>query len=198
VAADEDTGDERYRLDVMAGSVAGAVSCAGGWLFDRAFNGWDVTVFVAACPDDVRPLHVLGAKAVDLESGLSGPERRPAALSVSADLYAADERVRRTVRNALRRRTAEITVWGGERPPELRRCLEPVHHRLSSAACTYKLHALGVAGVHVDVVDAVETLGRVQRNPRVAQENLRIERSGSEDAGATLRTLSACVSTPGF
>ncbi|HEY9266306.1 MAG TPA: hypothetical protein VIQ11_17045, partial [Mycobacterium sp.] len=163
--ADEDTGDERYRLDVMVGSVTEAVSCAGGWLFDRAFNGWDVTVFVAACPGDVRPLHVLGAKAVDLEAALSGPERRPAALSVSAELYAANERVRRVVRNALRRRAAEITVWGGRRPPELRRRIEPVHHQLSTAACTYKLHALGAAGVHVNVVDGVETLGRAQRNP---------------------------------
>lgn len=194
--ADEDTGDERYRLDVMVGSVTEAVSCAGGWLFDRAFNGWDVTVFVAACPDDIRPLHVLGAKAVDLEAGL-GPERLPAALSVSAGLYAADERVRRTVRNALRRRTAEITVWGSGRTPELLRCLEPVHHQLSSAARTYKLHALGVAGVHVNVVGAVETLGRAQRNLRVAQDNLCVERSVREDAGAVLRELSACVSTPG-
>ena len=197
MAADEDTGNERYRLDVMAGSVTHAVSCAGGWLFDRAFNGWDITVFIAACPGDVRPLHVLGAKAVDLESALSGPERLPAALSVSAELYAADERVRCAVGNAFRRRTAEITVWGGRRPPELRRCIEPVHHQLSTAACIYNLHALRVAGVHVNPVDAVEILGRAQRNPRVLSDNLCVQPAARDDAGAILRRVNAGASTPG-
>jgi hypothetical protein len=59
------------------------------------------------------------------------------------------------------------------------------------------MHALGAAGVYVDVVDAVETLGRAQRNPRVAQDNLCIQRSAGEDVGSILRKLNARVSTPG-
>ena len=50
----------RYRLDVVAADVADVVRFAGGWLFDRAMAGWDVTVLVADHPDE-RPLRILGA-----------------------------------------------------------------------------------------------------------------------------------------
>ena len=56
----------RYRLDVVAADVADVVKFAGGWLFDRAMAGWDVTVLVADHPDE-RPLQILGAQIVDLE-----------------------------------------------------------------------------------------------------------------------------------
>src|SRR3546814_1101974 len=36
--------DMRYRLDVVAPTVAEVVRNAGGWLVDRAMAGWDVTV----------------------------------------------------------------------------------------------------------------------------------------------------------
>ena len=36
----------RYRLDLVAASVADVVTCAGGWLCDRVMAGWDVTVLV--------------------------------------------------------------------------------------------------------------------------------------------------------
>ena len=36
----------RYRLDVVAGSVVDVVRFAGGWLFDRAMAGWDVSVLL--------------------------------------------------------------------------------------------------------------------------------------------------------
>ena len=45
----------RYRLDVVAADVADVVKFAGGWLFDRAMAGWDVTVLLVDHPDE-RPL----------------------------------------------------------------------------------------------------------------------------------------------
>ncbi|MBV9351060.1 MAG: hypothetical protein JOZ23_05930, partial [Mycobacterium sp.] len=60
----------RYRLDVVAADVIDVVKFAGGWLFDRAMAGWDVTVLVADHPDD-RPLKVLGAQTLDLEFALA-------------------------------------------------------------------------------------------------------------------------------
>ena len=104
---------------------------------DRAMAGWDVTVLVAA-HDDVRPLQILGVKSVDLELALDGPERSPAALSVAADLYVAEERVRHVVGKALKRETPEITIWGRHRPFELNRRVASVHHQLSSAAAFSK------------------------------------------------------------
>jgi hypothetical protein len=37
----------RYRLDVVAATVADAVAAAGGWMFDRVMAGWDVRVMLA-------------------------------------------------------------------------------------------------------------------------------------------------------
>ncbi len=44
----------RYRLDIVAPSVAEAVRHAGGWIFDRVMAGWDVNVLLAQ-PGDTRP-----------------------------------------------------------------------------------------------------------------------------------------------
>src|SRR6201999_4509172 len=44
----------RYRLDVVAADVADVVKFAGGWLFDRAMAGWDVTVLLVDHPENVR------------------------------------------------------------------------------------------------------------------------------------------------
>ena len=41
----EDT--DRYRLHVVATSIADVVTSIGGLIFDRAMAGWDVTVAVA-------------------------------------------------------------------------------------------------------------------------------------------------------
>jgi hypothetical protein len=54
-----------YQLDVVASDVTDIVRSAGGWLFDRARGGWEVTAFV---PEDCdpRPLHILGVKTLSL------------------------------------------------------------------------------------------------------------------------------------
>ena len=67
----------RYRLDVIAVSALDVVQSAGGWLYDRAMAGWQVTVLL---PDgsDARSLRILGVQALDLEDRLAamGPARR--------------------------------------------------------------------------------------------------------------------------
>jgi hypothetical protein len=51
----------RYRLDVVASSVVDVVRFAGGWLFDRAMAGWDVSVLLTDLADhpDGRPVQAL-------------------------------------------------------------------------------------------------------------------------------------------
>ena len=83
----------RYRLDVVAPTVLDAVQYAGGWVYDRVMAGWDVTVLVAN-DDDVRPLKILGADTLDLESVLE---------DVGGTAASADRRGRR---GSLRSRSA--------------------------------------------------------------------------------------------
>jgi hypothetical protein len=144
----------RYRLDVVAASVVDVVSFAGGWLFDRAMAGWDVTVLLldhsADHPDD-RPLQILGVQTLDREDALatidSGVETRPRpqALAAAADLFGCDPRVRRGVLQALDHGVTEVTLWGETWPAELDDSVGLVQHRLSTAAQTFKAEALAAA-----------------------------------------------------
>ncbi len=133
----------RYRLDVVAASVADVVAFAGGWLFDRVMAGWDVTVLVAG-EEDVRPIHILGADTLDLETALAmwAERPRPHTLAVSADLFASDPRIRTGVLDALDHGTTEVTLWGETWPPELDRTVDSVQHPLSAAARAFKAQAL--------------------------------------------------------
>ena len=60
-----DTSDP-YRLDVIAPGIVDAVSLIGGWVFDRAMAGWQVT-FVLPDADLSAELsaRVLGAEVAD-------------------------------------------------------------------------------------------------------------------------------------
>jgi hypothetical protein len=142
--------DMRYRLDVVASSVIDVVRFAGGWLFDRAMAGWDVTVLVADHPD-VRPLQILGAQTLDLEEVLgaidSGAETRarPQALAAAADLFGCDSRVRQGVLQALDHGVTEVTLWGDSWPSELDDSVGLVQHQLSTAAQIFKARALAAA-----------------------------------------------------
>lgn len=133
----------RYRLDVVAPSVAEAVRAAGGWMFDRVMAGWDVRVLVSDGRDD-RALQILGADGADLESALQLGERgeHPHALAVAAELYGSDARVRAGVRRALEHGQTEVTLWGEHRPSDLDRNVDPVVHQLSVAARAFKAQAL--------------------------------------------------------
>lgn len=148
----------RYRLDVVAASVADVVTCAGGWLCDRVMAGWDVTVLVGG-HDDLRPIHVLGADTLNLESALAmwAHRPRPHTLAVSMDLVASDSRIRRGVLEALDHGTTEVTLWGENWPAELNRTIGCVEHRLSAAARAFKAQALGALPRPAGSVGSAET-----------------------------------------
>jgi hypothetical protein len=134
----------RYRLDVVAPSVEGAVRAAGGWMFDRVMAGWDVRVLVDAGDDD-RALQILGVDTGDLEDALeSGPDgRHPNALAVAADMYGRDIRIREGVRQAIESGQTEVTLWGEDWPADLNLgSVDSVEHRLSVAARAFKAQAL--------------------------------------------------------
>lgn len=136
----------RYRLDVVAPTVLDAVRFAGGWIYDRVMAGWDVTVLVGR-DEDVRPLQVLGARTLDLESVLESWQERPhpQTVAVAADLFGRDERVRRGVLGALDQGATEVTLWGATLPAELGSSVDSVEHRLSAAARAFKAQALAAA-----------------------------------------------------
>ena len=148
----------RYRLDVIATSVVDVVRFAGGWLFDRAMAGWDVTVLVADHPDD-RPLQILGVQVLDLEDALAAVETRPRpqALAVAADLFGCDPRVRQGVLQALDHGVTEVTLWGETWPAELDDSVGLVQHRLSMAAKIFKAQALAAAAVPHGSIGYLET-----------------------------------------
>jgi hypothetical protein len=162
----------RYRLDVVAPSVAEVVLHAGGWLFDRVMAGWDVTVFVADHPDD-RALQILGAEPLDLETGLASMESRPhpQTLAVATELFARDARVRQSVLAALEHGLTEVTLWGDTWPTELDDSVDSVRHELSAAARAFKAQALAAAAVAQASVGATETfrIGMMAR-PSVAAD----------------------------
>ena len=67
-------GPEHYRVDVVAHSVADVVRCAGGWIFDRAMQGWAVNVVVPQ-PCETRAIEILGATVNEpLSPGHSAPQ----------------------------------------------------------------------------------------------------------------------------
>jgi len=101
--------DFKFRLNVVAPTVADVVSCVGGWLVDRAMMGWDIKVLIAQTTQDFRPLNILGVTPLSLETVLDGRTRLPICdgISVAADLYFGDGRVRRHVLRRLHRRQSE-------------------------------------------------------------------------------------------
>lgn len=153
----------RYRLDVVAASVVDVVRFAGGWLFDRAMAGWDVTVLLTEADHrDSRPLQILGARTLDLEDALAAAESRPRpqALAAAADLFGCDPRVRQGLLQALDQGVTEVTLWGETWPAELDDSVGLVQHRLSMAAATFKARALAAAAAPrgpVGDTEAVET-----------------------------------------
>ena len=137
----------RYRLDVVAPSVAEVVRNAGGWLVDRVMAGWDVTVMITG-DDDIRPLQILGVDTADLETAMQLWEERPhpQTVAVAADLFVSDERVREGVLGAMDQGLTEVTLWGDSWPEELDNTVDLVQHELSAAARAFKAQALAAAG----------------------------------------------------
>ena len=147
----------RYRLDVVAASAVDVVQSAGGWLYDRAMAGWEVTVLLPrGC--DSRPLRILGVRAADLEPELAGLGAGSTSLAVSAQAFTADARLRDMVLESLDNRLIEVALWGEGWPPVVNRATTRAQHLLSGAARMFKGYALAAAGIPGATVDATETL----------------------------------------
>lgn len=147
----------RYRLDVVAANAVDVVQSAGGWLYDRAMAGWEVTVLLPrGC--DTRPLRILGVRAAELEPELAGLGTGSTSLAVSAEVFTADARVRDAVLESLDNRLIEVALWGEGWPLGVNRATTRAQHLLSAAARMFKGYALAAAGIPGATVDATETL----------------------------------------
>lgn len=141
-------GSEKYRLDVIASDAADVVCSVGGWLYDRVRAGWDVTVLLPQRCDS-RPLQILGMQSSPLDPRALPVSAEHAArgLAVSAQMYAADARIKQAVLSALDRWMTEVTLWQDDWPLAIGHRTTPVQHVLSSAARAFKHHALAAAGI---------------------------------------------------
>jgi hypothetical protein len=137
---------DRYRLHVVATSIADVVASIGGLIFDRAMAGWDVTVAVAGDVEGQadRALRILGARVATAAATESAP--RPHVFAVASDVFAANEPVRRLALAARQDDAAEVLLWGRRRPPNLDGRFVPARHRPSAAAQVFKSHALAAPG----------------------------------------------------
>lgn len=177
----------QHQVDVMASNINDVVTCAGGWLFDQSMAGWTVTVLLPMhIHQDLRPLHILGANAVDLEATLAGPQRSPAALSVAADLYVSDKQVRRCVRAAISGGVPQVISWGPHWSMERNRRFSYLHHELSSAAVVFKSHALEAAGIEEGSVAIAETF-RTGLHTRRYSTGLTLDRRSQATTATTTR-----------
>jgi hypothetical protein len=146
----------KYRLEVRARDVSDVVRSAGGWLFDRAMAGWDVTVVLTG-GGDVRPLQILGVNTApqELDDDPAAP-RRAHALAVSSAVAATDPQTRDDVLRPLKRGVTEVTLWGDSWPVALESGAAPVEHVLSGAARAFKAQALAALG-SAEPIGPVET-----------------------------------------
>ncbi|OBH85512.1 hypothetical protein A5681_17320 [Mycobacterium scrofulaceum] len=152
----------RYRLDVIAASALDVVQSAGGWLYDRAMAGWQVTVLLPG-GGDARSLRILGVHALDVEEYFAamGPGATSESLAVSAEAFAADARVRDRVLESLDDRMTEVALWGRAPtgwPLRVDRGMARAQYALSAAARRFKGHALAAAGIDCPTVYSTETL----------------------------------------
>jgi hypothetical protein len=152
------TNHTRCRLDVIATSVAEVAQSAGGWLFDRAMAGWEITVLVDELRESPLPLQILGAEVVDLDATAQragGRRARPAALAVAADLYGGNSRIQQSTRSAVESGRIEVTMWGKTHSVETI-CTGYLEYRPSVAARAFKARALAAAGLPADAHPTVE------------------------------------------
>jgi hypothetical protein len=144
----------KSRVAVIGRDAAEVVRFSGGWMFDQALAGWDVNVLTL---DDgnLRPLRILGASPHDLAPllvpGVAVGQCLHAVV-VPADLYHAEEGIRRIARNAMEAGSAELLLWDEDLIPDLGLVRQsagpvPVRHRLSIAARAFKAQALAAARV---------------------------------------------------
>ncbi len=143
----------RYRVAVVAASVAEAVRAAGGSAFDRSLSGWDVAVFVD--DEDVHPVRILGGQLARLDDladvTASAP---PDVVIVSAATHADDGRVGAFVEAVLEAGRVPVMFW--DSVPSI----DGVALELSAAARAFKARALAAAGAMGEAVESVERFRR--------------------------------------
>jgi hypothetical protein len=165
--------DVRYRIVVLSPDVVDVVRAAGGWLFDRAWAGCEVTALVAD-PDDDRSLQILGVTAFDVETALTSEVRNvaPDTLALAAELYRRDARVRQGVLETIAEGMTKVMMWGETLPTELEGPMSSAQHRLSVAARAFKAQALAAAACP-GAVGHIETFrGLDLRAGRIASADL--------------------------
>lgn len=145
----------RPRLVLVAPDMVTVVRHAGGWVFDQVMAGWDVAV-LAADQTDARPLQILGARMLRLDSGLAAPAPGawPHGLAVESGLYARLASVRQMVDEAIAGGISTVWFWGAEGAPDPGR--DAGCHRLSVAARAFKAQALAAAAEPIDVIGMTE------------------------------------------
>jgi hypothetical protein len=147
--------DLRYRLVVVASSAVDVVDSAGGWLFDRAMAGCDVTAVLTERTDE-RALQILGLKTVAFDDAPKLCDNE-SVLVVSADLYRTDARVQEAVLDVLDADLTNLVMWGERWPQEFDGLGGYVHHRLSIAARAFKAQALIATSAPKGSIADVET-----------------------------------------
>jgi hypothetical protein len=150
----------RNRAAVVAPTVAAAVDCLGGWIFDRTAAGCE-TVVLLPDPGDTRALDILGAKAIALADApvRAGWTADLDILAAAVDIYLADARVRDEVLARRDHRTRRTYLWGREPAVEFGDGFALVNtHKVSLAAQAFKRAALDAAGVPAGSPSAAETL----------------------------------------
>jgi hypothetical protein len=152
----------RCRLEVVAGTVAGVVSAAGGLVCDRAMAGWEVRVHLAG-DEDLRPLRILGADVTAVEPGSAflGDRSPTSTLVLAADLSAVDVGAYQETIATARCKYDDVLLWGASPEALSDDPMTSIEHRMSLAALAFKREALRAAAAPV-AVKRVEWFRRVR------------------------------------
>ncbi|MGY0499515.1 hypothetical protein ACWZHB_13615 [Nocardia sp. FBN12] len=164
----------RHRLAVVGPDAADVVRHAGGWLFDRAAAGWEVTVLVSDL-DNVGALQILGATVLELRPALAEANHDlwPTAVAVSVQSYLAESEVRAGVLDCLDNGLTEVAVWGDSLPEELEARVGASCHRVSVAAQAFKSCALAAAGFPGEARSPIESFRSGALFPPSFRERMR-------------------------
>ncbi|PRC45839.1 hypothetical protein C6A85_93140 [Mycobacterium sp. ITM-2017-0098] len=143
--------DVSYQVEVVADSVAEAVRCAGGLMFDRRRMGWRVSV-VTNDTAHRRALTILGARPEmpgEGDEALAGQDRIVRCRVLPLDLCTTDPSI--ALKRGFLQGYSELLLWHRDVDSELAGPLHPVRHELSAAARTFKAQALRSIGADVRV-----------------------------------------------
>lgn len=141
----------KYQFQLVARNIADAVMSIGGFIFDRATEGWDVRVVIDGEIDgavDDRPIRILGAR---FATRISGPNYaralpRPQLLAVATDVMVKSDALRRHVLALGNDTETDVLLWGRHHPTNFARTFVAARHQPSAAAHIFKSHALLAVG----------------------------------------------------